>query len=145
MKVRRLGHVVLRVRDLERAEAFYHELLGLPIAARSEPWSMTFFSLGSHHDFAVVAIGGDADSPAEHSLGLDHVAFCLGESLDDLREAKQKLATAGVELAAVDHRVTQSLYFRDPDGNAIELYVDGSDDWKRDPRAVLSESGPLEP
>ena len=54
MKVRSLGHVVIKVRNQQRAEGFYNGLLGIPIAARYEPLSMTFFTLGNHHDFAVI-------------------------------------------------------------------------------------------
>ena len=61
MKVRSLGHVVIKVRDQQRAEAFYNGLLGIPIAARYPQMSATFFTLGNHHDFAVVAIGDDAE------------------------------------------------------------------------------------
>ena len=61
MRVQSLGHVVLNVRDLERAEQFYYGILGLPIVARSdELGGMTFFSLGNHHDFAIHAVGDDA-------------------------------------------------------------------------------------
>ncbi|HEU4428460.1 MAG TPA: VOC family protein, partial [Myxococcota bacterium] len=70
-----LGHVVIRVRDLERYEAFYHELLGIPISARAPGWAMTFFTLGEHHDFAISALGESAAPVGEKNLGLDHVAF----------------------------------------------------------------------
>jgi len=97
---------------------------------------MTFFSLGNHHDFAITAVGDDApDAPAD-APGLFHVAFRIGQSLDELREAKQLLAAAGVEVVPRDHGVTKSLYFKDPDGNTIELYIDVSDVWKREPEAV---------
>jgi len=62
--------------------------------------------------------------------------FELNESLDELREAKKKLEAAGLALEPVDHEVTKSLYFSDPDGNRIELYVDASDIWKKDPQRV---------
>ena len=61
MQIESLGHVVIKVRDLERAEAFYNGVLGLPIVARSEQMPMTFFSLGNHHDFAVLGLGDDAE------------------------------------------------------------------------------------
>ena len=71
------------------------------------------------------------------------MAFKIGDSLDELREAKRVLDRAGVRAAAVDHKVTKSLYFVDPDGNAVELYVDASDAWKEDPDLVAG-AGPLE-
>jgi catechol 2,3-dioxygenase len=97
---------------------------------------MTFFTLGNHHDFAVMEVSGEGTSRKATSVGLDHVAFKIGDSLDDLREAKAKLETAGVPVRPVDHEVTKSLYFADPDGNGIELYIDASDAWRKDPARV---------
>ncbi len=136
MKIRSLGHVVIKVRDQQRAEAFYNGLLGIPIAARDAKLSATFFTLGNHHDFAIVAIGDDAADPPAKSPGLLHVAFKIGNSLDELREAKQKLEAAGLRVRAYDHAVSKSLYFNDPDGNCIEIYVDTTDAWKNDPQLV---------
>ena len=75
MKVRSLGHVVIKVRDQQRAEDFHNGLLGISIAARYANMSATFFALGNHHDFAVVAVGDDAEDPPEKSPGLLHIAF----------------------------------------------------------------------
>jgi len=136
MKVQSLGHVVIKVRDQQRAEAFYNGLLGIPIAARYAELSATFFTLGNHHDFAVVAIGDDAQSPPEKAVGLVHVAFKIGDSVEQLREARDKLEAAGHKVVAYDHRVSKSIYVDDPDGNTIEFYVDVSDGWKRDPQMV---------
>jgi catechol 2,3-dioxygenase len=145
MKVQSLGHVVLKVSSLERAEAFYSGILGLPIAARAEePFQMTFFTLGNHHDFAVMAVGDEAGAPAPDSTGLFHVAFKIGNSLDELLEAKQQLAEAGIKPDfEMDHTVTKSLYFHDPDGNAVEVYVDASDAWRSDPHLV-ADAVPVE-
>ncbi len=136
MPVRSLGHAVLKVRNRERAEQFYHGVLGLPIATRSE--RMTFFTLGSHHDFAVLVLGDDAPLADPAGVGLFHVAFNVGDSTEDLREMKARLDAHGVQVdSMVDHNVTESLYLRDPDGNGIELYVDTSDAWKQDPSELL--------
>lgn len=136
MKIQSLGHVVLKVRDRDKSEAFYNGILGLPIVARMDSMAMTFFSLGDHHDFAIAAVGADAPDAPKAAPGLAHVAFKIGDTLAELREAKAHLEAAGVSVRATDHGVSQSLYFRDPDGNAIEVYVDGSDAWRRDPAAV---------
>ena len=64
MKVQQLGHVVLKVRERGRSERFYTEVLGLQIAARRDAPPMTFFTLGNHHDFAIVALGDTPDPPA---------------------------------------------------------------------------------
>jgi len=145
MKILSLGHVVLRVRNRERSEQFYNGVLGLPICARFEDsgLKMAFFTLGNHHDFAVMEVSGEGSGRGEHSIGLDHVAFKIGNNLDELREAKSKLEAAGIAPNPVDHEVTKSLYFKDPDGNGIELYVDASDVWRREPQRV-AQLQPLE-
>ena len=136
MKIQSLGHVVIKVRNQERAERFYNGLLGIPIAARFAPLSMTFFTLGNHHDFAVAAVGDDGPAPPENSPGLVHVAFKIGTRIEELRAAKLQLEAAGIKVEAYDHEVTKSIYFDDPDGNNIELYVDTSDVWKQRPETV---------
>ncbi|HEX2172179.1 MAG TPA: VOC family protein [Dehalococcoidia bacterium] len=139
MRVQSLGHVVLKVRDLERAEEFYHGVLGLPIATRWEDRQMTFFTLGNHHDVAVRALGPDAPLADPAGAGLAHVAFCVGDSLDELRAWKRRLEESGVPIDRItDHKVSHSIYLSDPDGNGIELYVDASDAWKQDPSLVAT-------
>jgi catechol 2,3-dioxygenase len=140
MRIQSLGHVVIKVRNQQRAEAFYNGLLGIPIAARMPAFSMTFFTLGNHHDFAVAAIGDDAPDAPANSPGLFHVAFKIGTRLEELREAKLQLEAAGITVAAYDHVVTKSIYLKDPDGNEIELYVDVSDVWRQNPEAVAEET-----
>jgi catechol-2,3-dioxygenase len=71
------------------------------------------------------------------------VAFNIGTTLDELRAAKAKLDAAGVATTPIDHDVTKSLYLADPDGNGIEVYVDVSDAWRRDP-ALVAQVKPLE-
>ena len=102
---------------------------------------MTFFTLGNHHDFAIVALGADTPDAPANSPGLYHVAFKAGDSIDDLRRAKAHFDALGVPIDAVeDHAVAQSIYLHDPDGNAIEVYGDTSDIWRTDPQAVASIS-----
>lgn len=143
MKIQALGHVVIKVRSQERAEAFYNGLLKLPIAARWPSRSMTFFTLGNHHDFAIAAVGDDAPDAPPNAPGLFHVAFKIGNLLDELRDAKLHLEAAGVEVVARDHGVTKSIYCKDPDSNTIELYIDTSDVWKHQPEAV-NQADPLD-
>jgi catechol 2,3-dioxygenase len=144
MKILKLGHVVLKVRNRERAEAFYHGVLGLPIQARYE-LTHTFFSLGTdHHLLAIVAMGDDAPSAPANAPGLRHVAFNIGDSAQDLRAARMQMETAGAKITAtLDHSVTQSLYLEGPDGNVVELYVDTSDAWKVAPALIVAVATPL--
>jgi len=83
VKVQSLGHVVVKVRSVQRSEDFYSGFLGIPVVSRiSDPVHMTFFSLGSHHDFAVLEVGEDAPAPDSGAIGLAHVAFNIGDSLE---------------------------------------------------------------
>lgn len=140
MHVHALGHVVLKVQSLERSERFYTGVLGIPVCARpTEPFPRTFFTLGNHHDFALIEIGDTAVRPVPQAIGLAHVAFKVGDSLDDLRATKSHLLKAGIAIAyEMDHAVIQSLYLHDPDDNEIELYVDTADTWKTDPLSIAT-------
>ncbi len=138
MQVKALGHVVLKVRNLERSVAFYRDILCMKEVARYRG-AMVFFSFGSnHHDLGLLQLGEQATLPDTSSLGLYHVAFKVGDSLDELRECKAHLEQHGVLILGMsDHAVSQSLYLTDPDGIEIELYVDADPAlWKDNPEAV---------
>lgn len=139
MQVKALGHVVLKVRSLEKSVPFYRDVLGLKEVARYRG-AMVFFSLGaSHHDLALMEIG-PAPAPGSHSVGMYHFALKVGDTLEELRRWRDHLAANGVPVLGMsDHRVSQSLYLRDPDGIEIELYVDADPSiWKHDPAAVAT-------
>ncbi|MBI4635909.1 MAG: VOC family protein [Candidatus Rokubacteria bacterium] len=140
MKVRGVGHVVLKVRDLERAARFYREVLGLEEVARMAD-RMVFFSAGAnHHDLALLAVGEGAPMPDRASVGLYHVALKIGDDLETLRAAKAHLETHGVRIQGIsNHRVSQSIYFSDPDGNGLEVFVDADPGvWRTDPTSVAT-------
>ena len=134
MKVQSLGHVVVKVQSAQRSEAFYSGVLDIPVVSRiSDPVRMTFFSLGklgSHHDFAVLEIGEDAPAPDSSAIGLAHVAFKIGDSLEAYCSAEADLESAQIAvLYTAERTFTKSLHLYDPDGNEVELYVDTSDTW----------------
>ena len=140
MQIKALGHVVLRVRNLEKSLAFYRDILGMKEVARLRS-TMVFFSFGNnHHDLALLQIGEMASSPAADSVGLYHVAFKVGDSLDTLRDLKKHLELHQVPiLGATDHSVSQLLYIQDPDGIEIELYVDADPAlWQTNPSALTT-------
>src|SRR5215470_3707056 len=140
IRIERVAHVVLKVRSLARSVPFYRDVLGLPEVARLGD-QMVFFSMGEqHHDLALLEVGDGAAAPDRRGVGLYHVAFKIGDSLDALRAARAHLEAAGVRIDGTsDHRVSQSIYLHDPDGNGLELFVDADPAiWHRDPTAVAS-------
>jgi catechol 2,3-dioxygenase len=140
MKIQGVGHVVLKVRDLERSVRFYRDILGLREVARF-PGRMVFFSAGqNHHDLAIMKVGPNAPVPPPEAVGLYHVALKIGNSLEELRAAKAHLEAHGVAIQAVtDHQVSQSIYCQDPDGNGVELFVDADPAiWRETPSAVAT-------
>ena len=145
MSVQSLGHVVLKVRDLAVSVPFYRDVLGLHEVARYGH-NMVFFSLGTnHHDLALMALGANAPVPSPDSVGLYHVAFKVGDSLDALRAMRDHLMQQSVPLLGMsDHTVSQSLYISDPDGIEIELYVDADPSVWRDNPQVVATIGPLD-
>jgi len=148
INVQSVGHIVLKVRDLERAVRFYRDVLGLREVARATfGRPMVFFSAtgANHHDLALFDVGPDAAPPDDRAVGLNHVALKIGASLEELRAAKAHLEARGVrDLRLRDHRVSQSIYLADPDGNRLELYVDGDPAiWRENPASVAT-STPLE-
>jgi catechol 2,3-dioxygenase len=142
MKVLELGHVNLWVTDLDRSSAFYRDVLGLSQVAGGvlKERRVAFFSLGtSHHDLALVESGRSTrrESPVRH--GLNHIGFKVGDHVDDLRRMRDWLVGHdAVPHGYVDHCVCQSLHVSDPDGNDIELYVDGDPQiWVQTPEAMV--------
>jgi catechol-2,3-dioxygenase len=146
INVRHVGHVVLKVRDIERSARFYRDVLGLKEVARANfGRPMAFFSTGqNHHDIALLEVGAEAPAPEPNGVGLYHVALVIGTTLDELRAAKAHLEAHGyTKLRLTDHQVTQSIYLDDPDGNGVELYVNADPAiWREDPRRV-ARVGPL--
>lgn len=119
---------------------FYRDVLGFHEVARYGE-RMVFFSQGeNHHDLALLEIGAAATPPSAQSVGLAHVAFRVGETLDDLRQFKRHLESHKVAIRGMsDHKVSQSLYLNDPDGIELEVYVDADPRiWKEDPSSVAT-------
>jgi len=144
MKVHELGHLVLYVSDIERSREFYRDVLGwseLPLPSGARAPIAAFSSGRTHHELLLIEVGPDATPvPEGRRLGMYHFGLKVGESDDELREARDRLVAAGARITgATDHGVTHSLYIEDPDGNEIELYVDVQPArWKDDPASIFA-------
>lgn len=143
MHIQELGHVVLYVSELKRSADFYRDTLGFREIERRT--GMAVFSSGrTHHELLLIEIGAEPKTKQVPETGLYHIGFKIGDTPESVQEAYTELAAKGVTIVgSSDHHVTHSLYILDPDGNELELYADVSDDWKDDPKAVLSPIKPL--
>lgn len=126
---KKVGHVVLKARDIDPIEKFYTEVLGFEVVFRLQQPRGVFFTLGEqHHDLAVLEVPPSSDEPKAEQVGLHHVALQV-EDFAALKESYQTLKRHGVPiLRAVDHGITKSIYFCDPAGNRLELYCDEGED-----------------
>jgi catechol 2,3-dioxygenase len=136
----RIGHVHLRVADLDRALAFYVGVLGFELVVRMGD-SAAFVSAGGYHHHIGLntweSLGGPP--PAPGTTGLYHLAI-LYPTRAALADALRRLIAAGVALeGASDHGVSEALYLRDPDGNGVELYWDRlREHWPTDNKGALT-------
>jgi|SRR5579862_478716 len=121
----RIGHVHLKVADLERALKFYRDVLGFEITARYGTQAVFLSAGGYHHHIGLntwESLGGSP--PPAGTTGLYHIAI-LYPTRALLADALRRVLAAGIELeGASDHGVSEALYLRDPDENGVELYWD---------------------
>ena len=138
MKIYELGHAVLYVTNIEKSTSFYRDILGFPVIGTAS--GMAAFSSGrTHHELLLIEIGGKPKHKKVIEPGLYHLGFKIGNNEKELKAALQELQKAKIEIVGTaDHTVTKSIYIKDPDGNEIELYVDVSDEWKKNSQVVLS-------
>jgi catechol 2,3-dioxygenase len=129
-----IGHVHLKVADLDRALAFYRDVLGFQEKARMGDQA-AFISAGDyHHHIGLNTWESKGGSPPPRgSTGLFHTAIRYPDRAA-LAEALRRVVEAGVPLTgASDHGVSEAIYLNDPDGNGVELYYDRPrEDWKKD-------------
>jgi catechol 2,3-dioxygenase len=135
-----VGHVHLKVSDLERAIRFYSEVLGFEVMQRFGSQAAFLSAGGYHHHVGLNTWESAGGSPPPlGTTGLYHVAFRYPDRAS-LASAYRRLIEHSVPLeGASDHGVSEALYLRDPDGNGIELYWDRPrEEWPRDPRGGLA-------
>ena len=135
-----IGHVHLKVADLERALAFYHGVLGFHITARYGSQAVFLAAGNYHHHIALNTWESAGGSPPPRgSTGLYHTAIRY-PTRAALADALRRLERAGIPLdGASDHGVSEALYLRDPDQNGVELYRDRPEaEWPRAPDGSIA-------
>ncbi|OYU91125.1 MAG: glyoxalase [Bradyrhizobiaceae bacterium PARB1] len=136
----RIGHVHLKVADLERALGFYRDVLGFQVKQRYGDQAVFIAADDYHHHIGLntwESKGGDP--PAPGTTGLFHTAI-LYPTRAALADALHRVLAAGISLdGASDHGVSQALYLRDPDQNGVELYWDRPEsEWPRDANGEIA-------
>jgi catechol 2,3-dioxygenase len=135
----RIGHVHLKVADLERSLAFYCGFLGFELTQRYGSEAAFVSAGGYHHHIGLNTWESrNGPPPPRGTTGLFHVAI-LYPSRAALADALRRLTEAGIPLeGASDHGVSEAIYLRDPDGNGLELYRDRApEEWPRRPDGTL--------
>lgn len=136
----KMGHVHLKVADLERALAFYHGVLGFDVTQKMGNAAAFLSAGGYHHHIGLntwESRGGSA--PVAGTTGLYHLAIVY-PTRAELGDALERVLRAGIQLeGAADHGVSEALYLRDPDGNGVELYWDRPEEqWPKDANGELA-------
>lgn len=135
----KIGHVHLKVADIERSLGFYRDVLGFEVTVRFGKQAAFLAAGGYHHHIGLntwESAGGSPPPPG--TTGLYHVAI-LYPTRALLADALKRLMAAGISLdGAADHGVSEALYLRDPDQNGVELYWDRpQEQWPRDPEGSI--------
>lgn len=138
----RVGHVHLKVADLERSLAFYCGVLGFQLTQRYGPGAAFISAGGYHHHIGLNTWESRGGRPTQRgSTGLYHVAL-LYPDRRSLADALRRLIEHQIPLeGAADHGVSEAIYLKDPDGNGLELYTDRDPvQWPRDEEGQLTMS-----
>jgi catechol 2,3-dioxygenase len=142
----RIGHVHLTVSDLERALAFYRDVLGFEVTTRYGTDAVFLSAGGYHHHIGLNTWAGrGAPRPPRGTTGLYHLAV-LYPDRGALARAVRRVLDHGAPLeGAADHGVSEAVYLRDPDGNGVELYRDRPEhEWQRGPDgSIVMQTTPL--
>ncbi len=142
-----IGHVHLKVSDLDRAIAFYRDVLGFELQQRMSDEAAFLSAGGYHHHIGLntwESKGGSPPPPG--STGLYHFAIRYPDRRA-LANALKRVLEAGIPIGASDHGVSEAIYFADPDGNGIEIYRDRPrEEWPRarDADGVAMMTAPLD-
>ena len=135
-----LGHVNIYVRNAERSQKWYEDVLGLHTYDFT-PGRAAFMSADKEisHEIALIEVGEDAPGPQKGQVGLNHMAWYM-HSLDDLKELYQRMKDKNIVIERVsDHGLSIGIYLHDPDGNGVEVsYELPRSEWGREENLFMS-------
>jgi catechol 2,3-dioxygenase len=129
IKLQRIGHILINVRDVERSKAFYTDVLGFKVLEQDPAHGGVFLSLGEYGNTLDIFPSADPDAypqpkpriGSREGLGVGHMAFAV-ETEEEFTKAYFALKAAGVPIQrAIDHTSQKSIYFYDPDDNLLEI------------------------
>src|SRR5438270_13563879 len=125
VQIRKLGHVVFRVRDIERSTRFYTEIMNFRVSDVNEHGMVFFNTCGDHHTVAIAPAGADARQPGSDSLRLSHFAMEVG-NIEELFEVREFLRENNIDFTEGRKGAGCNVgrEFHDPDGYHLELYCD---------------------
>jgi catechol-2,3-dioxygenase len=121
MKISRVGRASLTVRNLEESASFYSKVLQLPVLSGCERADAVELAVGKSDQLALKS-ANQSENVQGDPVGLEHIAFVVGNNAGALQEAATHLRAHGVAFERVEHEEYESIFIRDPDGHSIELY-----------------------
>ena len=140
VSIRRVAHVVLHVADLDASIAFYRDVLGMELVDYRKEQGRSFLSFGHQHPD--IGLFEDRGERTRGTLGLEHVALQVEGDLDDLKAMYRQLADRGAVFDRIrDHGFSKSMYMHDPDGNSVEVFIDGFPDQAEGMRYMREHGG----
>ena len=142
-QARGLGCLVFNCRDLERSKDFYVRVVGFRVVAEDAARKMALLAKGERDQRIALVERATAEPPGAGQPGMIHMAWELG-SFEELQAAYRELRAMGMTVeATIEHNVTRSIYFPDPDGNRVELYCDMVEDGFETMRTIGPRVAPL--
>ena len=123
MAIQRAGHVAIRVRDIDATRRFYRDVMGMKVA-HEYPGRGVFFRFdGYHHDLVAFRADECTEPASARHAGVAHIAF-VAEDFETVRAFYRRVTAHGIPVRCTDHGFTKSIYFSDPDGIELEIYVE---------------------
>ncbi len=140
MKPDHLGHVHLKVNNLEKAQDFYTKIFGLKVTEKIND-EFIFLSLGKHHHDVALMNVKNAPNPPEFATGLFHFAFEV-KNMKEFAKFYKKLRKNNLPISTVDYGISKAMYTEDPSKNIVEIYVDTRSkvkEWKGKTKLLMEE------